>query len=171
MYKYSIYKAQKNLLGDKYAASSTYSRCAEAEAYAKGGNQCINTSSRPKRNNAPSITGGGIFRYFPVLFFVPLRRKSANDPILQVCTPRREGIVRRGEPLRGPPSHFIRALTIPHCEIFLFLRSLHLRQIKRRLRASFLFGNNSNFDRNPLRGCNYGLEGVQYFAKGRGAPS
>lgn len=38
MYKYSIYKAQKNLLGDKYAASSTYSRCAEAEAYAKGGN-------------------------------------------------------------------------------------------------------------------------------------
>ena len=38
MYKYSIYKAQKNLLGDKYAASSTYSRCAEAESYAKGGN-------------------------------------------------------------------------------------------------------------------------------------
>jgi hypothetical protein len=38
MYKYSIYKAQKNRLGDKYAASSTYSRCAEAEAYAKGGN-------------------------------------------------------------------------------------------------------------------------------------
>ena len=36
--KYSIYKAQKNLLGDKYAASSTYSRCVEAEAYAKGGN-------------------------------------------------------------------------------------------------------------------------------------
>ena len=36
--KYSIYKAQKNLLGDKYAASSTYSRCEEAEAYAKGGN-------------------------------------------------------------------------------------------------------------------------------------
>ena len=39
--------------------------------------------------------------------------------------------------------------------------------------------NDSNFDRNPLRGCNYGLEGgaffdlggVQYFAKGRGAPS
>jgi len=36
--KYSIYKAQKNLLGDKYAASSIYSRCVEAEAYAKGGN-------------------------------------------------------------------------------------------------------------------------------------
>lgn len=39
--------------------------------------------------------------------------------------------------------------------------------------------NDSNFDRNPLGGCNYGLEegaflilgGVQYFAKGRGAPS
>ena len=39
--------------------------------------------------------------------------------------------------------------------------------------------NDSNFDRNPLRGCNYGLEGgaflilggVQFFAKGRGAPS
>ena len=38
MYKYSIYKAQKNLLGDKYTASSMYSRCVEAEAYAKGGN-------------------------------------------------------------------------------------------------------------------------------------
>ena len=38
MYKYSIYKAQQNLLGDKYAASSIYSRCVEAEAYAKGGN-------------------------------------------------------------------------------------------------------------------------------------
>lgn len=37
-YKYSIYKAQKNLLGDKYAAPSIYSRCVEAEAYAKGGN-------------------------------------------------------------------------------------------------------------------------------------
>ena len=36
--KYSIYKAQKNLLGDKYAASSIYSRCVEAEAYAKGAN-------------------------------------------------------------------------------------------------------------------------------------
>jgi len=36
--KYSIYKAQKNRLGDEYAASSTYSRCVEAEAYAKGGN-------------------------------------------------------------------------------------------------------------------------------------
>ena len=36
--KYSIYKAQKSLLGDKYAASSIYSRCVEAEAYAKGGN-------------------------------------------------------------------------------------------------------------------------------------
>ena len=35
--KYSIYKAQ-NLLEDKYAASSIYSRCVEAEAYAKGGN-------------------------------------------------------------------------------------------------------------------------------------
>ena len=31
--------------------------------------------------------------------------------------------------------------------------------------------NDSNFDRNRLRGCNYGLEGVQFFAKGRGAPS
>ena len=38
--------------------------------------------------------------------------------------------------------------------------------------------NDSNFDRIPLRGCNYGLEGgifdfrgVQFFAKGRGAPS
>ena len=39
--------------------------------------------------------------------------------------------------------------------------------------------NDSNFARNPLRGCNYGLEGgaflilggVQFFAKGRGAPS
>jgi len=39
--------------------------------------------------------------------------------------------------------------------------------------------NDSNFDRNPLRGCNYGLEGgcifdfrgVQFFAKGREAPS
>ena len=31
--------------------------------------------------------------------------------------------------------------------------------------------NDSNFDRNPLRGCNYGLEGVQFFAEGRGAPS
>ena len=38
MYKYSIYKAQKNFLGDKHAASRTYSRCVEAEAYAKGGN-------------------------------------------------------------------------------------------------------------------------------------
>ena len=38
--------------------------------------------------------------------------------------------------------------------------------------------NDSYFDRNPLRGCNYGLEGGaflilggQFFAKGRGAPS
>lgn len=38
LYKYSTYKAQKNLLGDKYVASSTYSRCVKAEAYAKGGN-------------------------------------------------------------------------------------------------------------------------------------
>ena len=41
-----------------------------------------------------------------------------------------------------------------------------------------ILANDSNFDRNPLRGCNYGLEGcifdfrgVQFFAKGRGAPS
>ena len=41
-----------------------------------------------------------------------------------------------------------------------------------------VLANDSNFDRNPLRGCNYGLEGgifdfrgVQFFAKGRGAPS
>lgn len=39
LYKYSTYKAQKNLLGDKYVASSTYSRCVKAEAYANGGNQ------------------------------------------------------------------------------------------------------------------------------------
>lgn len=39
LYKYSTYKAQKNLLGDKYVASSTYSLCVKAEAYAKGGNQ------------------------------------------------------------------------------------------------------------------------------------
>lgn len=38
LYKYSTYKAQKNLLGNKYVASSTYSRCVKAEAYAKGGN-------------------------------------------------------------------------------------------------------------------------------------
>ena len=38
LYKYSTYRAQKNLLGDKYVASSTYSRCVKAEAYAKGGN-------------------------------------------------------------------------------------------------------------------------------------
>lgn len=38
LYKYSTYKAQKNLLEDKYVASSTYSRCVKAEAYAKGGN-------------------------------------------------------------------------------------------------------------------------------------
>lgn len=38
LYKYSTYKAQKNLLGDKYVASSTYSRCVKAEVYAKGGN-------------------------------------------------------------------------------------------------------------------------------------
>ena len=38
--------------------------------------------------------------------------------------------------------------------------------------------NDSNFDRNPLRGCNYGVgggifdfRGVQFFAKGREAPS
>ena len=39
--------------------------------------------------------------------------------------------------------------------------------------------NDSNFDRNPLRGCNYGLErgaflilgGVQFFAKRREVPS
>lgn len=38
--------------------------------------------------------------------------------------------------------------------------------------------NDSNFDRNPLGGCNYGLEGGaflilggKFFAKGRGAPS
>ena len=36
--KYSIYKAQKNFLGDKYVVSSTYSRCVKVEAYAKGGN-------------------------------------------------------------------------------------------------------------------------------------
>ena len=43
----------------------------------------------------------------------------------------------------------------------------------------FVLANNSNFDRNRVRGCNYGLEGgafsmlggVQFFAKGRGAPS
>lgn len=38
LYKYSTYRAQKNLLGDKYVASSTYSRCVKAEAYANGGN-------------------------------------------------------------------------------------------------------------------------------------
>ena len=38
LYTYSTYKAQKDLLGDKYVASSTYSRCVKAEAYAKGGN-------------------------------------------------------------------------------------------------------------------------------------
>lgn len=38
LYKYSTYKAQKNLLEDKYVASSTYSRCVKAESYAKGGN-------------------------------------------------------------------------------------------------------------------------------------
>ena len=38
LYKYSTYRAQKNLLGDKYVASSTYSRCVKAAAYAKGGN-------------------------------------------------------------------------------------------------------------------------------------
>lgn len=38
LYKYATYRAQKNLLGDKYVASSTYSRCVKAEAYAKGGN-------------------------------------------------------------------------------------------------------------------------------------
>ena len=38
MYKYSTYRAQKNLLEDKYVAPSTYSRCVKAEAYANGGN-------------------------------------------------------------------------------------------------------------------------------------
>ena len=33
LYKYSTYRAQKNLLEDKYVASSTYSRCVKAEAY------------------------------------------------------------------------------------------------------------------------------------------
>ena len=47
-----------------------------------------------------------------------------------------------------------------------------------RCRGTHLLANDSNFDRNPLRGCNYGLEGgifdfkgVQFFAKRRGAPS
>lgn len=38
LYKYSTYRAQKDLLGDKFVVTDTYSRCAKAEAYAKGGN-------------------------------------------------------------------------------------------------------------------------------------
>ena len=38
LYTYSTYKAQKDLLGDRYVVTDTYGRCAKAEAYAKGGN-------------------------------------------------------------------------------------------------------------------------------------
>lgn len=38
LYTYSTYKAQKDLLGDKFVVTDTYGRCAKAEAYAKGGN-------------------------------------------------------------------------------------------------------------------------------------
>ena len=31
-----------------------------------------------------------------------------------------------------------------------------------RCRGTHLLANDSNFDRNPLRGCNYGLEGVHF---------
>ena len=33
---------------------------------------------------------------------------------------------------------------------------------KTRISAGFSLANDSNFDRNPLRGCNYGLEGVHF---------
>lgn len=38
LYTYSAYKAQKNLLGDKYVTPPTYGPYVKAEAYAKGGN-------------------------------------------------------------------------------------------------------------------------------------
>ena len=41
--------------------------------------QCINTSSRPKRNNAPSITGGGILLCSFCVAYMQKDRKKQQD--------------------------------------------------------------------------------------------
>ena len=45
------------------------------------------------------------------------------------------------------------------------LRNLALvlfHRLGKKINGELLLANDSNFDRNPLRGCNYGLEGVQF---------